>query len=228
MVTERRRSGWRLSAENVARLTLRRIFWALTAPARWFTEATGAKAEAFGIRLVGAQCAGDGKEEIFFAKTTLALGLIAEHDPRWLARLQRDLRGIWLGETGNSSFCEGICVLDWDTVASQSTLYVALVIIHEGVHARMHANGVGRVGVADLTRHERAAVRQQIAFAARFPNTDRLVKWLEDGLQNPWWTRTAREERLARRVAAGTVPRWLAPVIRFGMRVMIPHDPSEG
>jgi hypothetical protein len=216
-----------MRAENIARALLRRTVWALTMPGRWLVEATGPKAEAFGIRLVASRCDDAGRDAIFYAKTTLALELIAEHDPRWLARLQRDLRSIWMGGPGPSSYSGRTCTLSWNSVARDSPLELALVIIHEGVHARMDASGVANGSAERAEREERAAVRQQIAFASRFPDSEKTVHDLEATLARRWWTRTARQEYIQRLATAGEIPGWAARIAQFTNRLITPREQNE-
>ena len=227
MARERGSDGWRLRAENVARAALRRSVWALTMPVRLLIEATEPKAEAFGIRLVASGCDPAGKNAIFFAKTTLALQLIAEHDPHRLARLQHDLRSIWLGDVGPSSYASRTCTLSWKTIAYDSPLDLALVIVHEGVHARLHASGVTNGTAARMEREERAAVRQQIAFASRFPDSERRIREWEAALERRWWTRTARHEYFQRLATAGEIPAWIARVAQLANRMVIPREPKQ-
>lgn len=227
MAKERRSEGWRLRAENVARVVLRRSLWAFATPLRLLIEASDPKAEAFGIRLLAPESDPDGRNAIFFAKTTLALGLIAEHDPHRLARLQRDLRSIWLGDVGPSSYWSRTCILSWKTVAYYSPFDLALVIVHEGVHARLHARGVANGSAARVEREERAAVRQQIAFASRFPNSEKTIRELEAGLEHRWWTRTARHEYIQRLATVGEIPAWAARVAQLANCVVTPREPNE-
>lgn len=196
-------------------------------PTRLLIEATDPKAEAFGIRLVASACDPAGKNAIFFAKTTLALQLIAEHDPHRLARLQRDLRSIWLVDAGPNSYSSRTCILSWKAIAYDSPLELALVIVHEGVHARLHASGVANGTAARMEREERAAVRQQIAFASRFPDSGRTIRELEAALERRWWTRTARHEYIQRLATAGEIPAWAARVAQLANRMVMPREPKQ-
>jgi hypothetical protein len=171
------------------------------------------RGSAYGIRLVAFNDPSRGQGELFFARVTMALELIERYDPRWILRMRRDFSGIWLGGMPEAP-CFDVkarrCVLSWNSVMNGGIVDLALTLIHEATHARIHSRGLTWDPIVSAARHEAAAVRQESAFAARLPATDDLRRTLAKKLDDPWWT----PEKMLQRQRAWNrevdLPEWLA------------------
>lgn len=101
-----------------------------------------------------------------------ALALIEQHQPWRLRHLQRDIVGIRVERFA----CRGAFFPDQRTIMTELTFLarrdisaapVASSIVHEGIHARVHAMGVRRVH--DMSREERLCRRAELAFGLALP-----------------------------------------------------------
>jgi hypothetical protein len=108
------------------------------------------------------------------ARLDEALALIERHQPWRLAHLRRDVRRIRVARFA----CRGAYFPDDRTVLTELTFLarrditaapVASSILHEGVHARVHAMGVQRRDERDLAREERLCRRAELAFGCALP-----------------------------------------------------------
>ena len=102
-----------------------------------------------------------------------SLGLIATYQPWRFAHLMRDVDRIWIVRYP----CRGAFFPDTRTCMTELTFLartditaapVASSILHEGVHARVHAMGVSPVG-RDMAREERICRRAELAFGQALP-----------------------------------------------------------
>jgi hypothetical protein len=184
------------------------------------------RASAYGIPLVSLDYAKDGVNELFFAKVTLALGLIDKYDHRRLSRMRRDLSAIWLVRAGGAYFEVSTrrCVLSWQNVVADDARSVAMTLVHEAAHARISGRGVVKTPRAIAARHEAAAIRQQIAFATLLPDNESLLKYYSTVLQTPWWTPEQMRERQLEQLRAYDLPDW---VVRLAMRRMPSPSPRN-
>jgi hypothetical protein len=107
------------------------------------------------------------------ARLDEALALIATYQPWRLAHLQRDIRGIRVERFA----CRGAFMPQDNVIITELTFLarrdisaapVASSILHEGVHARVHAMGVYRTE-AQLPREERLCRRAELAFGRALP-----------------------------------------------------------
>jgi hypothetical protein len=107
------------------------------------------------------------------ARLDEALALIERHQPWRLAHLRRDARRIRVARFA----CRGAFFPDDRTVLTELTFLarrdisaapVASSILHEGVHARVHAMGVRR-DAEGLAREERLCRRAELAFGESLP-----------------------------------------------------------
>jgi hypothetical protein len=104
-----------------------------------------------------------------------ALGLIEQYQPWRLAHLRRDIHAIRVVRFA----CRGAFVPSDNVIITELTFLnrrdisaapVASSILHEGVHARVHAMRVHR-GPDDLPREERLCRRAELAFGYALPST---------------------------------------------------------
>ena len=106
-----------------------------------------------------------------------ALALIAHYAPRRFRHLQRDIRGIRVERfpTRGAYFPDTRTVLTELTFLARrdiSAAPVASSILHEGVHARVHAfrtRVLGGGGPPDPAREERLCRRAELAFGRALP-----------------------------------------------------------
>jgi hypothetical protein len=106
-----------------------------------------------------------------------ALALIEQYAPRRLRHLQRDIRGIRVERfaTRGAFFPSDRTVLTELTFLARrdiSAAPVASSILHEGVHARVHAFRARVQGSGDdLAREERLCRRAELAFGRALPES---------------------------------------------------------
>ncbi len=102
-----------------------------------------------------------------------ALGLIATYQPWRFAHLVRDVDRFWIVRYP----CRGAFLPDARTCMTELTFLartditaapVASSILHEGMHARVHAMGVSPVG-RDMAHEERICRRAELAFGEALP-----------------------------------------------------------
>lgn len=107
------------------------------------------------------------------ARLDEALALIGTYQPWRLAHLQRDINGIRVERFA----CRGAFIPQDNVIITELTFLarrdisaapVASSILHEGVHARVHAMGVYRTEV-ELPREERLCRRAELAFGLALP-----------------------------------------------------------
>ena len=107
------------------------------------------------------------------ARLDESLALIGTYQPWRLAHLQRDINGIRVERFA----CRGAFIPQDNVIITELTFLarrditaapVAASILHEGVHARVHAMGVYRTS-AELPREERVCRRAELAFGQALP-----------------------------------------------------------
>jgi len=107
------------------------------------------------------------------ARLDESLALIGTYQPWRLTHLRRDIRGIRVERFA----CRGAFIPQDNVIITELTFLarrdisaapVASSILHEGVHARVHAMGVYRTE-EDLPREERLCRRAELAFGYALP-----------------------------------------------------------
>lgn len=107
------------------------------------------------------------------ARLDEALGLIAAHQPWRFAHLRRDVDRFWIVRYP----CRGAFFPDTRTCMTELTFLaraditaapVASSILHEGMHARVHAMGVSPAD-RDMAHEERICRRAELAFGHSLP-----------------------------------------------------------
>ena len=107
------------------------------------------------------------------ARLDESLALIGTYQPWRLAHLQRDINGIRVERFA----CRGAFIPQDNVIITELTFLarrditaapVASSILHEGVHARVHAMGVYRTS-EELPREERLCRRAELAFGQALP-----------------------------------------------------------
>jgi len=117
-----------------------------------------------------------------------SLQLIKIHDRRRYDRLLRDLDRVWVrllpGDVACFNAALWACELDTRFVLQQSPEFIAAAIVHEATHARLWRSGVT---YDESSRHriETICARQELAFAAKLPNGEKVREWAEAALSQP-------------------------------------------
>lgn len=158
---------------------------------------------------------GYSKRELFEAKVSAALDLIATYDPARLHRMQQDLGGFALVAAGGDYFDPDIntYVMDLRRIEALPIEHVALGIVHEATHARLHRARIAYTPEM-RARIERACVGEEVRFAERLPTGSSLVPQVTKKLETPWWTDQQWEDRMGHQLASYGVPQWLVRVRR--------------
>ena len=124
-----------------------------------------------------------------------ALELIQIHQPVRFTRILRDVRRIIVADVLGAEFWPhmGACALSAELLGSGS-LSVALALVHEATHARLHAARIP-YDASSRERIERICIRQEIIFAQQFPDNASLVDDIRRQLDRPWWSDSDLFER---------------------------------
>jgi hypothetical protein len=119
-------------------------------------------------------------DEDVFARLTEVLALIERYAPAKLRRLRKDIagidvkrfacRGAFFGET-RRVLCELTFVVNRDFSLAE----IAASLLHEGVHARVHAAGVFRTP-ASLAKEERLCRATELWWGQTVPNGERVIE----------------------------------------------------
>jgi hypothetical protein len=126
-----------------------------------------------GFRVVVENSRPDIATSVVLARLDEALGLIEQYQPWRLAHLRRDLAQFWIVRYA----CRGAFFPQTRTCMTELTFLartditaapVASSIIHEGIHARVHAMGVDGE-TRDMAREERLCRRAELDFGFALP-----------------------------------------------------------
>jgi len=158
----------------------------------------------------------DSAAEARLEKIEKAIDVLGQLDERRLIRLALvDKLRIVISEAPGPYYDAGanICVLPTAMVVDWSPVLIALVVVHEATHARIHRAGI-RYKPALRERIERRCVREQMAVAALAPDGERLVAWLEQTHAESWYTEPQMRRRQLEELRLIGVPRWVITVLR--------------
>jgi hypothetical protein len=154
------------------------------------------------------------------SKIDQALNLISEFDSRRYRQIKRDVKRIWIAAA--PGYCAQweeelqMCILDTDYFRRSdiSASEMALTIVHEATHARLHKL---KIGYAENIRErvERICIKSEIAFAKRLPDGQKLVEMAESGLQTPksYWTHTEFQQRDLDMLAEMSKKNWVIRIL---------------
>ena len=122
----------------------------------------------------------DISDEDVFARLEEVLAMIERYAPAKLRRLRKDIagidvkrfacRGAFFGET-RRVLCELTFVVNRDFSIAE----VASSVLHEGVHARVHAAGVFRTP-ASLAKEERLCRETELWWGRAVPNGEKVIE----------------------------------------------------
>lgn len=143
---------------------------------RAIAAANGAKSPAFdvrGFRVVVDNTRPDIATADVLERLGEALDLIARHQPWRLAHLRRDVKEFWVIRyacRGAFFPAERACMTELTFLDRRdiTAAPVASSIVHEGIHARVHAMGVSPES-RDLPREERLCRRAELEFGQSLP-----------------------------------------------------------
>ncbi len=129
--------------------------------------------EVRGFRVVVENSRADIATHVVLQRLADALALIEQHQPWRLAHLRRDFEQFWVVRYP----CRGAFFPDTRTCMTELTFLartditaapVASSILHEGIHARVHAMGVDP-HTRDMAREERLCRRAELEFGQSLP-----------------------------------------------------------
>jgi hypothetical protein len=133
-----------------------------------------------GIEVVLENTRPDISDEDVFARMDEVLALVERYAPANLRRLRKDIAGIDVKRYA----CRGAFFGDTRRVMTELTFIVnrdfsiaeiASSLLHEGVHARVHAAGVFRTAVT-LAKEERLCRRTELWWGRTVPNGEKVVE----------------------------------------------------
>lgn len=128
-----------------------------------------------------------------------ALLLIATTLPAVHRRLQRDVRRVVLLEAGGPEYWPFVnaIVLTKSVVQGAEVALLAMLLVHEGVHARLWHMGIGYPRQL-RARIEQLCVVEEVRLARGLPNAEELIAFAEEKLKNEWWSDDAVGRRIDR------------------------------
>jgi hypothetical protein len=117
-----------------------------------------------------------------FSRVEAAMDLIGAHDPKMLRRIQKDILAIVVWPAGSFSAALNsttrICLLNSSVLATdRSGLATALLLTHEGTHARLLQLGFSENSYPSA-RFERVCKRAELHLLLRIPaftNRDNII-----------------------------------------------------
>lgn len=113
-----------------------------------------------------------------FERLDAALGLIERHTPHYFRHLRRDFAGLHVERyacRGAFFPAQRVCLVELTFIVNPgfTLAQVASTIVHEGMHARLHALGID---AASRAREERFCRRAEIEFGSRAPGGEPVVQ----------------------------------------------------
>jgi hypothetical protein len=192
--------------------------WLLRARTRIFLVLT-AKGTVYNVPVWVTNFRRDTTEDHLFDQIEAALSLIAEYQPRRLHRMLQDVERIWVRQ---HTLCRAAfwpesrsCILDTFFVATFPPEQIAASIIHEAIHARVHAF-CGPGYLERRTREEALCRKAEIQFGLAIPNGEaivmraheaRVAELSEDAIPIDW-AEAYRRAALAE-IEQLSAPRWI-------------------
>ena len=121
-----------------------------------------------------------------FERVQAAFDLIAEHAPRRINRIARDIRFFWIRRAvyAPAYFIQStkVCVLDRNFLTAPDTTpaLIAAAVIHEATHARLENRGI-QYSEPARPRIEAICDAQSVDFAQKLPDGGSLCRQLIEG-----------------------------------------------
>lgn len=151
------------------------------------------------------------RKDVAMQRLTEAMSLLAQTDVRYYHQVMRRVRRIiaWGGNFSKATPPATIQLCPAHLLDC-SIAQLASVLVHEVVHLRIAALGVGdRVELRE--RVERRCIREQASFLRRQGADGALLaEAYEEALNTPWWTDDSHRKDMEISLTRAGMPRWLA------------------
>ena len=170
--------------------------------------------EVLGIRVLVENTRPDIEARHIIARLEASLGLIQEYVPHHFRHLQRDFNHIIVKRfacRGAYFYRERACLVELTFSVNKefSDAEVAATILHEAMHARLHALGFP-LEMEDRARQERFCRRAEIEFGELVPNGQKIVERAQ-------WSAALSDEEVAPEIDPGLAAQRIAEVDRAAL-----------
>lgn len=144
----------------------------------------------------------------------------AADSPRF-ARMRKDMRRIYVFRDADPHYdhSQRACIISVASAETWSLQGLALVFVHEAIHARIARHGIHYNGT-NAERIERICANEAITFAQRIEHGDILAKRIEESLQERWWEVDKITSAWSEQMADAGAPRWLVRTVLFCHRII--------
>jgi hypothetical protein len=169
------------------------------------------------------------KSEELFQRLKEALDLLSYYAPVRLWEIQRHLKYIVVAHSPGSAYWSfaKACAVGEATVLGQPSAWLASVILHEAMHARLAAKGI-QYSSAQRERIERYCVARQSNFLRKIPGTEPLVEHLQSWHALDWYSDPQYYERQAARLSALGAPPSVVSWVRRRGKASTPEKTNPG
>lgn len=184
-----------------ARLVLEAIRFVMV----WVTVMASPRREVGGVTLVHFGARDDANDH--FNKVEVAIDLIRKHAR---IRLGRYLKRVIVVQSTGSEYWPfaSACALSEMTLRTQTPEWVASVLVHETVHARLWRRGV-KYEERYRPRIEKICTEAQIRFLRSLPGTQELVDHLFKHLADGWYSDHELDRRRLEKLKSLGAPAWI-------------------
>jgi len=170
--------------------------------------------EVLGIRVLVENTRPDIETRDIIARLEASLGLIQEYVPHHFRHLQRDFNHIIVKRfacRGAYFYRERACLVELTFSVNKefSDAEVAATILHEAMHARLHALGFP-LEMEDRARQERFCRRAEIEFGELVPNGQKIVERAQ-------WSAALSDEEVAPEIDPELAAQRIAEVDRAAL-----------
>src|SRR5437868_11342072 len=172
--------------------------------------------EVLGIRVLIENTRPDIETRDIIARLEASLGLIQEYVPHHFRHLQRDFNHIIVKRfacLGGYFYRQRACLVELTFSVNKefSDAEVAATILHEAMHARLHALGFP-LEMEDRARQERFCRRAEIEFGRLVPEGERVAARAQ-------WTSELSDEEVAPEIDPQLAARRIAEVDRAALGI---------
>lgn len=174
--------------------------------------------EYYGIRVVDVTAGDEANGSVTHLEEALEL-LKSTDELRfgWVSKYLANIMIVRL-KTAEYDYNTGLCLIDANIAKNREPEFIAMVLVHEATHARIHSFGIA--ATKDTIRNiERICVNQEMRFAAKLPDSARWLQSARTRLQRSqqWTSRDAHARRLEE-LRAVDMPRWYVWLYDFAFR----------
>lgn len=172
-----------------------------------------------GIDVRVALSSGDASSELL-ARTHDALQLIQTHAAVTLSRIRADVRHILFADVRGGRYMPSLrtCLIGEKFAIRAVPLELAMMIVHEGMHARLWQTGFTYAQPL-RERIERLCVGAEVAFAERVVGSEALVETAKRRLEMRWWEQDVADDLDGAELAERGVPSWVMRAVRLARRI---------